>query len=214
MAEIRRRHPSPRRRDFLYVATGAVGTVGAAATLIPLFDQMEPDRATIAAGAPLDVDISKVQPGQQIQVFWRSKPIFIVNRTPAILKVLQEPQDDRAAERPGFDECTSSRPMRRTGTARPSRNIAVLVGICTHLGCIPMFFPDPNPSRPPPTGWAAISVPATARNTISPAACSKACRRPTTCRCRPIASSTTIRCASARTRPGVTYDLRRSIVQL
>ena len=115
--------PEPTRRDFLYVATAAVGTVGALATLVPLFDQMEPDRATVAAGAPLDVDISKVQPGQQIQVFWRSKPIFITNRTPAILKILQEPQMVDAAERPEFAKCTSSRPMRRTGTARPSRNM-------------------------------------------------------------------------------------------
>ena len=90
----------PTRRDFLYVATAAVGTVGALATLIPLISQMEPDKATIAAGAPISVDLSRVSPGQQIQVFWRSKPILIVNRPPAALKMLQERQASRSSERP------------------------------------------------------------------------------------------------------------------
>src|SRR5665213_4297245 len=69
----------PNRRDFLYIATATVGAVGAAAVVIPLISQMNPDSATIAAGAPVTLDISKVEPGQQIQVFWRSKPIFITN---------------------------------------------------------------------------------------------------------------------------------------
>jgi ubiquinol-cytochrome c reductase iron-sulfur subunit len=81
--------PEPTRRDFLYVATAAVGAVGAAATLVPLITQMEPDASTIAAGGPVDFDISKVTPGAQVRITWRSRPIFIVHRTPAILKELQ-----------------------------------------------------------------------------------------------------------------------------
>jgi ubiquinol-cytochrome c reductase iron-sulfur subunit len=83
---------NPSRRDFLFVATASVGAVGLAAAAVPLVDQMSPDRATIAAGAPISVDISQIAPGQQIQVSWRSKPIMIVNRPPEALKVLPEPK--------------------------------------------------------------------------------------------------------------------------
>ena len=69
------------RRDFLYIATGAVGAVGAAAVLVPLIAQMNPDASTIAAGAPIEVDLAPVTEGQVIKVFWRSKPIFIGHRS-------------------------------------------------------------------------------------------------------------------------------------
>jgi ubiquinol-cytochrome c reductase iron-sulfur subunit len=69
------------RRDFLYIATGAVGAVGAAAVLVPLIAQMNPDASTIAAGAPVDVDLAPIADGQIVKVFWRSKPIFIFHRT-------------------------------------------------------------------------------------------------------------------------------------
>ncbi len=141
----------PNRRDFLYIATAAVGAVGAAATLIPLIDQMNPDRATIAAGAPIAVDISQIAPGQQIQVFWRSKPILIVNRTPALLKILQEKKMvDRLSDP---DSTVHQQPPYAQNWHRSVKpEFAVLVGICTHLGCIPKFFPEPNPTTPA-TEW-------------------------------------------------------------
>ena len=71
----------PSRRDFLYIATGAVGAVGAAATLVPLIGQMNPDASTIAAGAPVEVDLAPIADGQIVKVFWRSKPIFICHRS-------------------------------------------------------------------------------------------------------------------------------------
>ncbi len=71
----------PTRRDFLYIATGAVGAVGVAAAAAPLISQMNPDASTIAAGAPIEVDLSPIAEGQMIKVFWRSKPIFINHRT-------------------------------------------------------------------------------------------------------------------------------------
>jgi ubiquinol-cytochrome c reductase iron-sulfur subunit len=137
----------PSRRDFLYVATAVVGLIGAVATLVPLIDQMEPDRATIAAGAPLDVDIGKVAPGQQIQVFWRSKPIFIINRTPAILKILQKPQMVERLSDP-TSQVHQQPPYAQNWHRSAKPEYAVLVGICTHLGCIPMFYPNPDPSTP------------------------------------------------------------------
>ena len=135
------------RRDFLYVATGALAAVGALATLVPLFDQMEPDRATIAAGAPISVDIGKVAPGQQIQVFWRSRPIFIINRTPAILKTLQDPKLTGRLSDPD-SEVMQQPPYAKNWHRSAKPEHAVLVGICTHLGCIPMFYPTPDPSSP------------------------------------------------------------------
>jgi Rieske Fe-S protein len=61
----------PTRRDFLYVTTAAVAAVGALATLVPFIVQMNPDAATLAAGGPIDLDVSKIQPGQQVAITWR-----------------------------------------------------------------------------------------------------------------------------------------------
>ena len=71
----------PTRRDFLFVATGAVAAVGTAATLWPFISQMNPDASTIAAGAPIDVDLTPIAEGQDIKVFWRGKPIYISHRS-------------------------------------------------------------------------------------------------------------------------------------
>lgn len=118
----------PTRRDFLYIATGAVGAVGVAATLVPLIAQMNPDASTIAAGAPIEVDLSPITEGQVIKVFWRGKPIFINHRTKKEIEEAQkvdlaslpDPQPDSARVKPGKAQWQ------------------VLVGICTHLGCIPL----------------------------------------------------------------------------
>jgi ubiquinol-cytochrome c reductase iron-sulfur subunit len=116
------------RRDFLYVATGAVAAAGAVATLVPLIDQMNPDAATIAAGAPIDVDLKPITEGQIIKVFWRSKPIFIFHRAKKDIELaekvdwhtLPDPEPDSARVKKGHDQWL------------------VVIGICTHLGCIPL----------------------------------------------------------------------------
>ena len=87
----------PSRRDFLFIATGAVATVGAAGALWPLVSQMNPDASTIAAGAPIEVDLSPIAEGQVIKVFWRSKPIFINHRTK---KQIEEAQNVDVAKLP------------------------------------------------------------------------------------------------------------------
>jgi ubiquinol-cytochrome c reductase iron-sulfur subunit len=116
------------RRDFLYIATGAVGAIGAAATLVPLVAQMNPDASTIAAGAPVEVDLSPITEGQVIKVFWRSKPIFIFHRAQKDIEAarsvnvatLPDPEPDQKRVKEGHDQWL------------------VLIGICTHLGCIPV----------------------------------------------------------------------------
>jgi ubiquinol-cytochrome c reductase iron-sulfur subunit len=116
------------RRDFLYIATGAVAAVGAAATLVPLISQMNPDASTIAAGAPVDIDLAPIAEGQIVKVFWRSKPIFIFHRTKKEIDEaravpvdsLKDPQTDEQRVKAGHDQWL------------------VVIGICTHLGCIPL----------------------------------------------------------------------------
>jgi ubiquinol-cytochrome c reductase iron-sulfur subunit len=118
----------PTRRDFLYIATATVGAVGAAATLIPLISEMNPDASTIAAGAPIEVDLTPIAEGQIIKVFWRSKPIFISHRSAKEIAEardvnvanLPDPQADQDRVKPGHDQWL------------------VVIGICTHLGCIPL----------------------------------------------------------------------------
>jgi ubiquinol-cytochrome c reductase iron-sulfur subunit len=120
-------HPAT-RRDFLYVATGSVAAVGAAAVAWPLISQMNPDASTIAAGAPIEVDLSPIAEGQDIKVFWRGKPIYIMHRTKKQIEEarsvnvasLPDPQTDQSRVKEGHDQWL------------------VVIGICTHLGCIPI----------------------------------------------------------------------------
>ncbi len=129
------------RRDFLYIATGAMAVVGTALAAWPLIDQMEPDASVLAAGGPLTVDLSKIEPGQQVLVRWRSRPIFIVRRTDAALKELKNPNLLDRLRDPNSDQ--RQQPAYAKNWSRSIKpEFLVLVGICTHLGCIPDFKPD------------------------------------------------------------------------
>jgi ubiquinol-cytochrome c reductase iron-sulfur subunit len=118
----------PTRRDFLYIATASVGAVGAAAALVPLIAQMNPDASTIAAGAPIEVDLGPIAEGQIIKVFWRGKPIFINHRTK---KEIEEARNVNVASLPDPQPDD-----KRVKEGKPQWQ--VLIGICTHLGCIPL----------------------------------------------------------------------------
>ena len=118
----------PTRRDFLYVATGSVAAVGAAAAVVPLVAQMNPDASTIAAGAPIEVDLAPIAEGQAIKVFWRGKPIYVTHRTK---KEIDEARDVNVATLP--DPETDEKRVKAG-----HEEWQVLIGICTHLGCIPI----------------------------------------------------------------------------
>lgn len=134
---------SASRRDFLTIAASALTGIGAAAAIWPLLDSMNPAKDTLAAGAPVDIDISHLQPGQQIVVLWRSRPIFILRRTPDELKRLQEQQDVGRLRDP--DSAVFQQPEYAKNWHRSLKpEFSVLVGICTHLGCIPNFMPAPG----------------------------------------------------------------------
>jgi ubiquinol-cytochrome c reductase iron-sulfur subunit len=141
-------HPeAPSRRDFLYIASGMVGAVGAVAALVPLIDQMNPDASTLAAGGPVDVDVSKIEAGSQILVRWRERPIWIYHRTPAALKMLQASEDLSLLSDPKSEQ--EQQPPYATNWHRSIKpEYGVLVAICTHLGCIPLFFPDASKTSP------------------------------------------------------------------
>ena len=145
-------HPEePSRRDFLYIATGMVAAVGAAAVLVPLIAQMNPDASTLAAGGPVDLDVSKIAPGQQVAIRWRERPIFVFHRTPETIKSLQEPSLLSQLSDPNSQQVQQP-PYASNWHRSIKPEFGILVGICTHLGCIPMFYPQPNASTPV-TNW-------------------------------------------------------------
>jgi len=139
--------PSVKRRDFLYIATGAMAVTGGLATLWPFIDQMEPGADVLSAGAPISIDLSSVQPGQQIVVVWRSSPIFIVRRTPAILTELRE--KSLLAQLRDPDSVELQQPPYAANWSRAlNPEYLIVVGICTHLGCIPTFTPNQSSLDP------------------------------------------------------------------
>ncbi len=143
--------PTATRRDFLYIATATVGAVGAAATLVPLVDQMNPDASTLAAGGPVDLDISKISEGQQVMIRWRQRPIFVFRRSKQTLDAMQSKQLTSQLADPNSDQL--QQPPYATNWHRSLQpELGVLVGICTHLGCIPLFYPNASETTPV-TNW-------------------------------------------------------------
>jgi ubiquinol-cytochrome c reductase iron-sulfur subunit len=118
----------PNRRDFIHIAAGAAALGGVAALAWPFIDQMNPAGDTLAL-ASVEFDLGKVAAGQQVVVKWRGKPLFVRNRTPAEIAraikddtaSLRDPQRDEERHKPGKPEWL------------------VLIGTCTHLGCVPTF---------------------------------------------------------------------------
>ena len=137
----------PARRDFLTLVTVAFAGIGAAAFAWTLIDSMEPSADVIAAGAALDVDLSKLEAGQQIIVLWRGNPIFITNRPASALATLQNASLVARLSDPNSD--VPQQPVYARNWHRSIKpEFAVLVGICTHLGCVPGYWPRPDPSQP------------------------------------------------------------------
>ena len=116
-----------RRRDFIYIATGAFGAVGTAAVLWPAINQMNPS-ADVLALATTEVDISAIQPGQAIKTIWQSKPVFVRNLTQAEIDAAN-----------AVDIATLRDPQTLEQRTLPGKmNWLVTLGVCTHLGCVPL----------------------------------------------------------------------------
>jgi ubiquinol-cytochrome c reductase iron-sulfur subunit len=145
--------PKATRRDVLRVATGVaggaavVGAVGAAAYLVSL-----PEQSDVPAPPPpgaIDVDLLPLQPGQQIMVFWRSWPIFVVHRTAQAVSMLRDPDLLGQLVDPQSDELQQP-PYAKNLQRSVKPEFAVLVGVCTHMGCTPAFYPQPSATEPQP----------------------------------------------------------------
>ncbi len=127
------------RRCLLIGASSVVGAVGVVGAAVPFVQSWTPNAKARAAGAPVEVDISKLEPGQRMTVEWRGRPIWIVRRTPealAGLKVLADRLRDPTSDEP-------QQPKYATNEYRSIKpEYLVLIGICTHLGCSPTYRPD------------------------------------------------------------------------
>ncbi|KZL18044.1 Ubiquinol-cytochrome c reductase iron-sulfur subunit [Pseudovibrio axinellae] len=129
----------PTRRDFLYIATGAVGAVGVGALAWPFIHQMNPDASALAL-ASVEVDVSAVEVGQSITVTWRGKPVFIRQRTEKEIAeanaVPISDLPDQFARNANLEDGADASDVNRSSTGKEAW--LVMVGICTHLGCVPL----------------------------------------------------------------------------
>lgn len=128
-----------KRRRMLVTSAGVVGGLGAVALAAPMVASMSPSERAKAAGAPVEADISKLEPGQRLTIEWRGKPVWILNRTPealASLEAVAAELSDPLCEADQQPEYA----LNETRSIKPE--ILVMVGICTHLGCSPTYRPE------------------------------------------------------------------------
>jgi len=132
-----------KKRRLLTAATGVVGVVGAGYVVYPFLASWAPSEKAKAAGAPVEADISKLEPGQLLRVKWRGKPVWIVRRT-------EQNIQDLATLDPILADPNSEMPQQPEYAKNPQRSIKpeylVAIGICTHLGCSPTFRPEMAPA--------------------------------------------------------------------
>ncbi|MWJ26836.1 ubiquinol-cytochrome c reductase iron-sulfur subunit [Halomonas sp. ZH2S] len=130
------------RRRFLVGATTVVGAVGAVGVAVPFVASWQPSARARAAGAPVRADISKLEAGQRMTVEWRGRPIWVINRTPEMLERTLGIESERLADP---DSSVPQQPAYASSELRSIRpEIGVLIGICTHLGCSPLYRPEPE----------------------------------------------------------------------
>jgi ubiquinol-cytochrome c reductase iron-sulfur subunit len=137
------------RRKFLLVSTVGVGGVGLVASAIPFVASMQPSERARAAGAPASIDITRIAPGALATVEWRGKPVWVLHRTPAMIASLGK--HDELLLDPG--SASDQQPAYAKNVERSRRpDFLVVTAICTHLGCIPVYRPEPGAADLPP-GW-------------------------------------------------------------
>ncbi len=123
------------RRHFLVVATTVTGTVGAVLATVPFISSWRPSTRAQAVGAPVEIDISKIDPGSMVAIKWRGKAVWILHRTPQMIAALNKIEDE-------LRDPFSNEPQQPAYAANQQRSIRpeflVLEGVCTHLGCAPL----------------------------------------------------------------------------
>ncbi|MFP4251094.1 MAG: ubiquinol-cytochrome c reductase iron-sulfur subunit [Guyparkeria sp.] len=136
---------NPARRRFLTGAATAVGAVGVGFAAVPFLSSFQPSAKAEAAGAPVDVNIAKLSPGQMTTVSWRGKPVYVVHRTDRMLEFLPELNDE--VQDPDSRVVDQQPPFAANiyRAREESKRYLVVVGICTHLGCAPTYRPEVAP---------------------------------------------------------------------
>ena len=123
------------KRRFLIAATGVAGGVAGVAAAVPFVASMLPSERAKAAGAPVEVDISKLEPGEKLIAEWRGKPVWVVRRTPEMLETVKQNEENVADP----ESTRSDQPEYAKNAFRSIKpEYLVVVGICTHLGCSPV----------------------------------------------------------------------------
>jgi ubiquinol-cytochrome c reductase iron-sulfur subunit len=141
------------RRRLLLTATSAVGAIGVGLTAIPFVESWLPSERARALGAPTEVDLSKIEPGQMIIAVWRRNPIFVVHRTPAMMSTLGS--HSGLLKDPGSESSNQPEYCKNEIRARKPEYF-VCIGTCTHLGCLPkphFDAGDPQLGASWPGGW-------------------------------------------------------------
>ena len=142
------------RRTLLLGATVALGAVGTVFTAIPFIESWLPSESARALGAPTEIDLSKLEPGQMVVSVWRRQPILVVRRTPQMLSLLGN-HDSRLKDASSSD--SSQPPYCKNATRARNGEFFVVIGVCTHLGCLPkprFDAGDPQLGADWPGGWA------------------------------------------------------------
>lgn len=129
------------RRRWVLVAS-VTGGAGVVAASVPFVASLAPSERARALGAPVPVDVRPIRPGELATVEWRGKPVWVLRRTPHMLAALRSHDDQLADPRSARREQQPEYARNETWSIRP--DLAVLVAICTHLGCIPIFRPEPG----------------------------------------------------------------------
>jgi len=141
-----------KRRRVLLIATSAAGGVVAAGAVGPLIASWFPSARALAAGAPVEADVSKIEPGQQVTIEWRGKPIWLMRRTPEMVEVLEKnAKADFLADPQSND---SKQPDYCKNTERSSKkDMFVCLAVCTHLGCTPNLKKEIGPASDMGADW-------------------------------------------------------------
>ncbi|SRR5258708_681898 len=152
-ADVKEGTDSSRRRWL--IATSVAGSIAGVATLVPFVDSFAPSEKARAAGAPVTVDISQLRPGEMVTVAWRGMPVFVVNRTESMLTdvvkandMVADPSTGHPFSMPLPNYCRNEYRSREN-----HRNLLVVVGVCTHLGCTPRPRFQEGPEANLPDNW-------------------------------------------------------------
>jgi ubiquinol-cytochrome c reductase iron-sulfur subunit len=171
--------PKDPNRRFWLTTTAVAGGAGLTAIAIPFVASMAPSERARAIGAPASIDVQGMKLGELRTVEWRGQPVFVLRRSPEMLESLQR-HDELLADPQSVRSVQPSYAKNTDRSIRPE--FGVLVGICTHLGCIPTFRPTPGAPDIDADWPGAFIARATARNSTWPGGSSRTCPR------RPISS--------------------------